>query len=86
MNSRTVTVERLNDTPAQSNFTASLMLDHIHATLDLLHQVTTLSNGANGDIGNLCVGTLSAAIDGLMREVAEVQAYVDGMTFPEGGQ
>ncbi len=82
--SSVITVERLNDTAANRRNEVSLKLDHVHATLDLLRRAVTLENGENGDLDNLCVGTLEGAIDGLMREVAEVQECINGLSAQEG--
>jgi hypothetical protein len=81
----TLTVEKLNDTAANRRNDVSLKLDHIQATLDLL-RVISMSHDPDGDLSALCAGTLVNVPDGLMREVAEVQAYVDNLHFEEGSE
>ena len=82
MSPPTVTVETLNDTAANRRSDASLKLDHVQATLDLL-RIISLSHDPDGDMNALCVGTLEAVFDGLMREVEAVQQCMNGLPLRE---
>jgi hypothetical protein len=63
---------------SQRNSDISLLLSHVHGTLDLLNSVARCKDSGS-DIESLCVSTLDNALDGMMREIERVGEFVNSL-------